>query len=188
MPALRFDTPDPVGGKYYRENGEFTGKVAELAIDPLFEHGTWPVINREVRKDAVKVGSQRMAAFGLTSTTDAWGEGDNLVALQDARAAGELHLRVSFMPFGTQPVYAGLKEAGVYSGFGDDMLRIGAVKFAADGSASERTMRMSTPFKGRPNDYGILTMSQEEIDAAVDDAVAHNFRVGIDLFLRRGVP
>ena len=31
-------------------------------------------------------------------------------------------------------------------------------------------MRMSTPYVGRPNDYGILTMTQEEIDAAVDDA------------------
>ena len=39
-------------------------------------------------------------------------------------------------------------------------------------------MRMSTPFEGT-DDYGILTMSQEEIDAAVDDAVANGFRVAI---------
>ena len=49
----------------------------------------------------------------------------------------------------------------------------------ADGSASERTMRMSTPFQGRPDDYGILIMDQEEVDAAVDDAVSRGFRVGI---------
>jgi predicted amidohydrolase YtcJ len=59
------------------------------------------------------------------------------------------------------------------------MLRIAAVKYAADGSASERTMSMSTPYEGRPNDFGILTMTQEQIDNAVDDAVAHGFRVGI---------
>lgn len=177
--GITANTPDPAGGKYYRVDGALTGKVAEHAMDPLFEHGTWPVIDREVRKNSVKVGSLRMASFGLTSTTDAWGTGDNLIALQDAREAGDLYFRVSFMPHGTQPVYEGLKEAGIYSGFGDDMIRIGAVKFSADGSASERTMRMSTPFKGRPDDYGILTMTQEEIDAAVDDAVASNFRVGI---------
>ena len=114
-------------------------------MDPLFEHGTWPVIDREVRRQAVKVASLRMASFGLTSTTDAWGTGDNLIALQDAYAGGDLNFRVSFMPHGTQPVYQGLKDAGLYSGFGDNMLRIGAVKFSADGSASERTMRMSTP-------------------------------------------
>ena len=177
--GITMDTPDPVGGKYYRENGEFTGKVAELAIDPLYEHGTWPVIDRDVRQDSVRVASTRMASFGLTSTTDAWGDGANLIALQDARAADQLHFRVSFMPFGQDPVFQSLKDAGIQSGFGDDMLRIGAVKYSADGSASERTMRMSTPYLGRPDDFGILTMTQEEIDAAVDDAVNHNFRIGI---------
>ena len=82
------------------------------------------------------------------------------------------------MPGGNSPVYEGLKMAGVRSGFGDDMIRIGAVKFSADGSASERTMYMSTPYEGT-DDHGILTMSQEEIYEAVDDAVAHGFRVGI---------
>src|SRR5262249_10799886 len=44
--------------------------------------------------------------------------------------------------------------------------------------ASERTMRMSTPYVGT-NDYGILTMTQEQIYEAVDDAHSHNFQVGI---------
>ena len=177
--GITMDTPDPVGGKYYRENGAFTGKVAELAMEPLFEHGTWPVIDRDVRQDSVRVASTRMASFGLTSTTTAWGDTESLISLQDARAADQLHFRVSFMPGGNNPVYQSLKDAGIRSGFGDDMLRIGAVKYAADGSASERTMRMSTPYLGRPDDYGILTMNQEQIDAAVDDAVAHDFRIGI---------
>jgi predicted amidohydrolase YtcJ len=55
---------------------------------------------------------------------------------------------------------------------------VGGVKFAADGSASERTMRMSTPYVGT-NDYGILTMTQDEIYAAVDDAHSHGWQVGI---------
>ncbi len=177
--GITMETPDPVGGKYYRENGAFTGKVAEHAMYPFYDHGTWPVIDREVRQDSVRVTSARMASNGLTSTTDAWGDGASLIALQDARAADQLYFRVSFMPGGDNPVYQALKDAGIRSGFGDDMLRIGAVKYAADGSASERTMRMSTPYLGRPDDYGILTMSQEEVDAAVDDAVAHDFRIGI---------
>ena len=39
-------------------------------------------------------------------------------------------------------------------------------------------MRMSTPYVGT-DDYGILTMTQEEIDEAVEDAHRHNFQVGI---------
>jgi predicted amidohydrolase YtcJ len=177
--GITMDTPDPVGGKFYRENGEFTGKVAEHATEPFFASGTWPVMDRRVRQESARISSQNMAAAGLTSTTDAYGGKDDLVAYQDARAADELDFRVSFMPGGGSDVYSGLKEAGVTSGFGDDMLHIAAVKYAADGSASERTMSMSTPYAGRPDDYGILTMNQEQIDDAVDDAVAHNFRVGI---------
>lgn len=177
--GITMDTPDPVGGKFYRENGEFTGKVAEHAVEPFFAAGTWPVMDRKVRAQAAAISTKNMAAAGLTSTTDAWGNYDNMVAYQDARDAGELYTRISFMPGGTMDIYEGLKKAGIRSGFGDDMLLIGAVKYAADGSASERTMRMSTPYAGRPDDFGILTMTQAEIDDAVDDAMAHGFRIGI---------
>ena len=177
--GISMDTPDPAGGKFYREHGEFTGKVAEHAMQPFFAAGTWPEMDRDMRRRSAAISTRRMAAVGLTSTTDAWGTYENLVAYQDARDAGELYTRVSFMPGGRDDAYEGLKKAGVRSGFGDPMLMIGAVKYAADGSASERTMSMSTPYEGRPGDFGILTMTQQEIDDAVDDAMAHDFRIGI---------
>jgi len=180
LAGVSVDTPDPIGGRYFREDGDLTGKIAEpAAMRPFEQTGVWPVIDRAARQRSVQLTSKRMAAAGLTSTTDAWGQLDDFVAYQDARTAGEMHYRLSFMPFGDTDVYKGLKLAGMASGFGDNMLRIGAVKFVADGSASERTMSRSTPYGGRPDDYGILTMTQEEIDAAVDDAVAHDFRIGI---------
>ena len=177
--GIRLSTPDPKGGQFGRQDGELTGFVAESALDQVHEAGDWPEITREVRQLGVAKLSQRMAAAGLTSTTDAWGNAQGLIAFQDARAADQLLTRLTFMPFGPAPIYAAMKEAGLRSGFGDEWIRIGAVKYAADGSASERTMRMSTPYQGRPDNYGILTMSQEEINAAVEDALAHDFRIGI---------
>ncbi|MDE0742301.1 MAG: amidohydrolase [Woeseiaceae bacterium] len=177
--SITMETPDPIGGKFYRENGEFTGKVAEHAVDVFFKVGTWPIMDRSVRQEAARISSQNMAAAGLTSTTDASGNRNDLLAYQDARRNDELYFRVAFMPSGGSQVYRGLKEAGIGSGYGDDMIRIGAVKFSADGSASERTMSMSTSYQGKPDDFGILTMTQDEIYSAVDDAVAHDFRVGI---------
>ena len=171
-------TPDPDNGRYFREDGKLTGKVAEHARDVFFEVGTWPVMDRNVRQQAAAISSQNMAAAGLTSTTDAYGSLDDMIAYQDARDAGELLFRLSFMPGGNSKVYEGLKTAGIRSGFGDEIIRIGAVKYGADGSASERTMYMSTPYEGT-DDHGILTMTQEQIDDAVDDAVAHGFRIGI---------
>lgn len=174
--GIDMDTPDPVGGKFYREDGEFTGKVAEYATRP-FRLLAIPQVDRAQLMQSAILSSKAMAAAGLTSTTDAGCNRERFIAYNDARNAGELSFRISVMPRGGE-FYDGLKKAGVSSGFGDDMIRIGAAKFGADGSASERTMYMSTPYEGT-DDHGILTMTQEQIDDAVDDAVAHGFRVGI---------
>lgn len=174
--GIDMDTPDPVGGKFYREDGEFTGKVAEYATRP-FRLLAIPQVDRAQLMQSAILSSKAMAAAGLTSTTDAGCNRERFIAYNDARNAGELSFRISVMPRGGD-FYDGLKKAGVSSGFGDDMIRIGAAKFGADGSASERTMYMSTPYEGT-DDHGILTMTQEQIDDAVDDAVAHGFRVGI---------
>ncbi|MGE0182613.1 MAG: amidohydrolase [Parvularculaceae bacterium] len=173
------ETPDPEGGAYYRDGGVLNGRVAEKAMFVFEKVGKRTPVTRAMQQEGVKRISKRMAAAGVTSVTNAFGEVEEIIAYQDARKAGEMYFRLCFMPGGGSPAYAGLKAAGISTGFGDEWLRIGAVKFAADGSASERTMRMSTPFKGRPDDYGILTMSAEEIFAAVNDARDHDFQIGI---------
>ena len=178
MAGVTDSTPDPVGGRFFREDGRLTGKVAEHAMDVFQEVGEWPTVDRETNRQGASLMSRRMAATGLTSTTDAAGSAEAWIAYVDALARDELHFRLAFMPRGGAPIYEQMKALGMRSGFGNSMLRVGAVKFAADGSASERTMRMSTPFEGT-NDYGILTMSQAQIDEAVDDAVANGFRIGI---------
>ena len=172
------NTPDPEGGRFFREKGELTGKVAEHAMDRFRTVGQWPVIDRQTMRDNVNLISTRMAAAGLTSTTDAAGQTQSWLAYTDALSAGTMNFRLSFMPRAGSSIYQTMKDANIRSGFGNNMLRVGAVKCVADGSASERTMRMSTPFEGT-DDYGIATMSQEEIYSAVEDAVSSGFRIGI---------
>ena len=178
LAGITAQTPDPRGGRFYRDAGELTGLVAEHARAPLrrlIPSGS----TREQRQVGVKLISELMTAAGLTSVHQTGGGTDALIAYQDAYAAGELRFRMYLFPSGGSGLFRGLKQAGISTGFGDNRLRIGAVKYVADGSASERTMRMSTPFEGRPDDYGILTMSQEEIHEAVEDAHRHGFQVGI---------
>ena len=120
--------------------------------------------------------SELLTAAGLTSVHDAGASRDKLIAYQDAFTAGQLRHRAYIMVRGA---YEDLRNAGIYTGFGNEWVRIGGVKYGADGSASERTMRMSTPFAGKPDDYGILTMSQAEIHEVVEDAHRNNWQVGI---------
>jgi predicted amidohydrolase YtcJ len=171
------ETPDPPGGHIYKdENGELLGKVAERA-NALFTRVTPSGSTREQRRAGVKLISEMMTSSGLTSVHDASCGTDSAIAYQDAYRAGELRMRVYMMVRGS--MFEGCKTAGIYTGFGDEWLKVGGVKFGADGSASGRTMAMSTPYEGRPDDHGILTMTQEEIHEAVEDAHRHDFQVGI---------
>jgi hypothetical protein len=170
------ETPDPEGGHIYREDGELTGLVAERANE-LFDDHIPSGTTRGQRQEGVELISRLMTAAGITSVHDAGVSPDYATAYQDAYDAGTLGFRVTMMPRG--PTYEALKAAGMRTGLGDAHLRVGAAKFVADGSASERTMRMSTPYEGRPDDYGILTMTQAEIHEAVEEAHRLGFQVGI---------
>ena len=175
-------TPDPDHGRFFRDDkGELTGRVAELARGVFANVGTREVFTSEQQRERGRNGmrhiSELLTAAGLTSVHDAGADRDRILAYEDARANGELRHRACFLVRGNS-TFAGFKAAGIYYGFGDEWIRVGGVKYGADGSASERTMRMSTPYVGT-NDYGILTMTQQEIDEAVEDAHRHNFRVAI---------
>ncbi len=179
LAGITAQTPDPPDGKFYRESGELAGKVAERARRVFEGVGKQEEVTRETRQAGVKFISEQMAAAGLTSVHQTHGDTTSLTALQDAQAAGEMRFRMYLFPSGGSELFGALKAAGIRTGFGDEWLRIGAVKYGADGSASERTMRMSTPYVGRPDDYGILTMTQEEIHEVVEEAHRRGFQIGI---------
>ncbi|MDA0328248.1 MAG: amidohydrolase [Gemmatimonadetes bacterium] len=172
--GVTVNTPDPFGGHFYREGGELTGKVAERA------RGAFDVPNESTREDraqGVAVICRSMNAAGLTSVHQAGTDSTAFTAFQDARESGDLSLRMSLMARGGS--FPALNAGGVRTGFGDEWLRVGPVKFAADGSASERTMAMSTPYAGRPDDFGILTMTQEQIHESVEEAHRAGWQVAI---------
>lgn len=180
LAGITKDTPDPDHGRFFRDDaGEHNGRVAELARAPFGRVGEAERFSPEQQRERARLGMQHMsklfAAAGLTSVHDAGAGSESIRAYEDARAAGELRHRVYLMVRGP---YESLRDAGVYTGFGDEWIRVGGVKRTADGSASERTMRMSTPYVGT-DDHGILTMTQKEIDEIVEDAHRHNWQIGI---------
>lgn len=172
------ETPDPPGGQFGRdEDGELTGFVAEKARAVFDRIAPEPEITRADRRAGVKRIAQLMTAAGLTSVHDAHTNEDFFLAYQDALAAGELLFRVYAMV--GPSLFEAMKKAHIRTGFGNERLRVGGLKLFADGSCSERTMRMSTPYADRPDYYGILTMSQQELNETIEDAHTHHFQVGV---------
>lgn len=169
------ETRDPPGGRLGRDaSGELNGFAAETAVDLIKK---LPIPTRKEGQEGARVISELMTAAGLTSVHDADADKSNWLAYQDARAAGQLRFRVYVLA--RPQLFESFRASGLRRGFGDDWLRIGGVKLYCDGSASERTMRMSQPYVGRPNDYGILVTDQEKLNAQVQEAHAHGFQVGV---------
>ena len=180
LAGITKDTPDPQGGRFYRDpDGTPSGKVAEVARNVFNRVGERETFTPEQRRERARAGlrhiSQLLTAAGLTTVHDAGASAAKLRTYQEVYRDGGLRHRAYLMIRGA---YEPLRDAGVATGFGDEWVRIGGVKHTADGSASERTMRMSTPFVGT-DDHGILILSQQELHERVEDAHRNGWQVGI---------
>jgi predicted amidohydrolase YtcJ len=170
-------TPDPPGGQFERDAaGRLTGGLRENATGP-FKAKFPSDYSRDERREGVKLMTQRFASAGVTSVHDAEGSPEDLLAYQDAFEAGELRVRVYH--FLLYRYIDRMIAAGLRTGIGNEWIRVGAMKLVADGSISERTARLSQPYVGRPSDYGMLVMSEDELYSHARKAHAAGWQIGI---------
>lgn len=183
-------TPNPQGGEFEKtSDGKLTGCAKESAAD-VFDKIIPDVATRSERQEGVKLISKMMSKTGITSATDAGGSPEDLQAYEDAYEAGELDVRIYCM---IRYIHIDkMIAAGVRTGMGNDWVKIGGMKMTCDGSISERTARLSQPYIGRPDDYGILVMDEEQLytyakkayDAGWQIGIHANGDVGIDTTLK----
>ena len=172
------ETPDPPGGRLGRDpdTGRLNGMVFERAIDHV-RFGLIPVETEETRREGLKTICDMLNRVGLTSVHDARVTAEEFQTYQDGKADGELSLRVYALMW--YPQFPALRDAGIKSGLGDDMLRIGGIKMVADGAIATRTAYLSEPYEGSMCDHGILAMERDEIEQRVIDMHRAGFQVCI---------
>lgn len=184
------ETRDPEGGHFDRDaSGRLTGKLEETALD-AFRDFTEQEATPEAMRQGVALISEMMTRAGVTSVTDAFGSPQWLRAYQEAADSGESSLRI-YCHIGFFALDA-MIAAGVRTGLGDERVRVGAIKMTCDGSISERTARLSEPYVGRPDDFGILVTPEDELLEISRKAHSHGWQlaihangdVGIDIALR----
>ena len=170
-------TPDPEGGRIERAsggrvpNGILREKAMELVLKLV------PPATREENRKAAVWQLREFAKAGLTAIHDADASIEDVRAYLDADLAGELPIRVYLMVQGAE--IERLDLWGLRTGFGNERLRIGGTKLYTDGAIAGRTARLSKPYVGRPDDHGILTLTQEELDRRVLKAHAAGWQVGV---------
>ncbi|MQA60445.1 MAG: amidohydrolase family protein [Actinophytocola sp.] len=172
----------PVGGDVVTgEDGEPTGLLREQAqrlLDPL----RYPVALADVVRGIGRASAQYLTE-GITSAQEA-GIGRGLVgstpielaAYQRARESGELGVRAHLMVAADSlhalehaaedDVEFGL-DLGLRTGFGDDRLRLGAMKLFSDGSLVGRTCAMHEPFAGEPGNRGYFQTPEDTLAATI---------------------
>jgi predicted amidohydrolase YtcJ len=133
--------------------------------------------------EAIARAARQYLQEGITSATEAGIGGGwvahspaELAAYAAARDQGRLGVRVELMtagevlhPLGAHTddnLVAGL-DLGIRTGFGDDWLRLGAVKIFADGSLVGKTAAMHDPFAGNGGSRGYLQADADDLRAAI---------------------
>jgi predicted amidohydrolase YtcJ len=154
-------TPDPPGGRFeHGADGQLNGRVADKAMQAV-QDKIPQELTREDHRRAVAVISKLYASYGVTSACEADTTPNGLQGYQDARDSGELlyraycHMDVDYLDR--------YVAAGLHTGFGDSMVRIGGIKQYADGSISERTAWLAEPYIGIANYFGVESGTRESL-------------------------
>jgi len=170
MAGVTKNMPNPPGGTFDRDtNGELNGRVTDRARSVFNGVGQRPSFTAEQlnqrERDGLAHISKQFVRYGLTSVHH---EGGDLTALQEVRARGDLHHRVSYEVSGR--ILESMISSGIMTGFGDEWIKLGATsEHTVDGSFSERTMALSVPYPGvQPVYRGNVTESQADLNAWVE--------------------
>ncbi|GAA1909898.1 amidohydrolase [Streptomyces sodiiphilus] len=175
-------SPDPEGGRIVRDSsGRATGLLQERAQELV--RGLLFPFPADLLVRAIGAAARRYAAEGITSVQEAgigggWigHSGVEIAAYQQARDEELLLQRTTLMVASDvlhpleahrdDPYRFGI-DLGIRTGFGDDRLRLGAVKVFSDGSLIGRTSAMCCDFADDPGNRGFLQDDEEKLSATI---------------------
>jgi predicted amidohydrolase YtcJ len=188
LSGITHDTEAPFGGAIAKDpaSGEPNGLLQEKAqqLVPRAYGAEDPAALRQ----ALETGSRAYLAAGVTSSQEAGIFHPNeFKVMQDAWANGRLPLR-TYLMLRVNFLHA-MEQLGIFTGFGDDRLRIGALKLLVDGSLIGRTAAVSEPFleDPRPDNVGLPMYTQDELDELIWRGHSAGWQVAIHAIGDRGI-
>jgi len=156
--GVQDDTPDPPGGPLQRDE-------QGVPLGPMFDNARTVFIQPNLPKtseDDFLEGYRWMCGelnrHGITSAYEAnIRKPEQVAAWRRLQEEGRQTVRVSLGPY---PLYgadwgrdfAGTKmyEAGLYSGFGDEWIKMGSLTYGVDGGIFGQTMALFEPYSNEP--------------------------------------
>jgi len=161
--GVQAQATDPVGGRFERdEGGRITGVLHETAMKPILD--AIPRHDAATRREHLRRGIRRCHAAGITSVhtneggcdlSDLWTGFRNVGEDPDYALRAYLDLGPSFLE--------ALGEAKMTTGYGDEYLKVGALKLFADGSLGARTALLSMDYADDPGNRGTYVIPPDEM-------------------------
>ncbi len=163
-------TVQPDGGEIDKDtDGQPTGLLMEPgAMDLVRDH--IPLFSAPQLKEVIGEAAGHFHRYGITSIHDGgigyFHHGPQVVqAYQELEKEGRLNLRVYMTLIET--LYRRLFDAGLRTGFGSEMLKLGCVKTWQDGSIQGYTGALGAAYHSRPDHFGELLIDPKELNRMV---------------------
>lgn len=166
-------TLDPPGGRIERDaTGLPTGVLHEEAKLRLDANRSDTVIPPETSKDrlaALSRAVELLGRMGIAAIHEMPRDPDQISDWLLLRETEEPRVRVRFYVrgLGAQTSLTHLLGAGLRSGFGDEWLKLGGVKFSLDGSGAFGNAMVYEPYPDQPGNLGLQRVDGEEFTEAI---------------------
>ncbi len=167
-------TREPAGGKIGRDtDGTPNGLLYEKALSLVYD--VIPKETDEQTMQAVEKLQESMLANGITCVHSMEGI-EEFKLLQKMEQQKRLKIRVRLYVPETEA--DALVSAGVYSGFGSELLKIAGVKFFTDGALGSQTAYMLEPYE-KSGQTGVPHMSAESLKQRVSFFNTHGLSAAV---------
>jgi hypothetical protein len=176
------DTPQPVGGLIEKdpETGEPTGVLREKAAFRRVSTQI-PLPTLEEVKEGLIAAGHAYERLGITSTGDAGATDrpESYRAYQEAVQEGKLNVRTYLMIHATPyPNFYRENDLGLRTGFGNERLKMGALKTALDGSIQVFSCAFYEPYVTK-NTKGLFQVEPAEFYRIVEEAHKLGYQIAI---------
>jgi predicted amidohydrolase YtcJ len=172
------DTPDPVGGRIeHGDDGAPSGVLVDKAMD-LIDKVTPPPTDSE-RRAALRAALSHMNSVGLTSAGDAGVPAKTIALYRELADQNLLTVRIYAMIGDVGEDFAALSKDGPLIAYGNDRLTVRSVKLFADGALGSRGAALLAPYSDKPDQRGLLFMSNAEMQRKMETALRAGYQVNV---------
>lgn len=172
------DTPDPTGGRIERDvAGNPSGVLVDKAMDLV--EAVVPQPTDAERIAALRVAMAHMNSVGLTGVGDAGVSAKDIAAYKRLADQGRLSVRIYAMILDTGEDFRVIAKDGPLLGYGNDRLTVRSVKLIADGALGSRGAALMAPYSDKPEQHGLLFMTDAEMQHKIETALKAGYQVNI---------